>query len=110
MAPLGVRVLTLITGGVATNFLANIPTIVLPENSYYLGIKEIIDKKPEQVPFGVSPEKFAREVLYQVEKNRTGKYWIGGMVGFARLALWLLPEWLLVSPQNNQEVGEFEGY
>lgn len=104
------RVLTLITGGVTTNFLANIPTIVLPESSYYLGIKEIIENQPEQVPFGVSPEKFAREVLYQVEKKRTGKYWIGGMVGFARLALWLLPEWLLVSIRSSTFIGKFEVY
>ena len=95
------RVLTLITGGITTNFLANIPTLLLPENSYYHGIKSIIEKQPEQVPFGVSPKDFAREVLYQVEKGTTGKYWIGGATGFARLSIWLLPEWLLVSIQSN---------
>ncbi|KAJ5134308.1 hypothetical protein N7526_005673 [Penicillium atrosanguineum] len=95
VAPLNVRVLTLITGGITTNFLANIPTLLLPENSYYHGIRNIIEEQPQQVPFGVSPNKFAREVLYQVEKGTTGKYWIGGATGFARLSLWLLPDWLL---------------
>lgn len=91
------RVLTLITGGITTNFLANQPTLVLPENSYYQGIKNIIEEQPEQVPLGVSPAKFARDVQYQVEKGTTGKYWIGGAAWFARLASWLLPEWLMVS-------------
>ncbi|KAJ9483460.1 hypothetical protein VN97_g9942 [Penicillium thymicola] len=95
LAPMNVRVLTLVTGGITTNFLANLPTLVLPENSYYHGIKHIIQEKPEKVPFGASPESFAREVLCQVEKGTTGKYWIGGVSGFARLALWLFPEWLL---------------
>lgn len=103
MAPLGVRVLTLLTGGVATNFLANLPTLALPESSYYLGIKDIIEKKPEQISFGVSPEAFAHDVLCQVEKGTTGKFWIGDGAGIARLALWLLPQWAIVTIPSTQD-------
>ncbi|KAH8702063.1 hypothetical protein BGW36DRAFT_336440 [Talaromyces proteolyticus] len=47
MAPLGVRVLTLITGGVQMKFLANVPLLTLPENSYYSGIKNIIEEQTD---------------------------------------------------------------
>ena len=97
MAPLGVRVITLVTGGVATSFLANLKTLAFPESSYYLGIKDIIEEQPEEVPFAVKPEAFAHDVLLQVEKGATGKLWAGGAVSMARSALWLLPQWALVS-------------
>ncbi|KAJ5669063.1 hypothetical protein N7462_010133 [Penicillium macrosclerotiorum] len=94
MAPLGVRVLTLLTGGIATNFLTNVPTLVLPEDSYYIGIKDIIEMQPEKVPFGVSPEKFANDVVYYVEKKRAGKVWLGGAANLARFSTWL-PQWMV---------------
>lgn len=97
MAPLGVRVITLITGGVTTNFLANQRTLAFPENSYYLCIKGMIEEQPEQVPLGISPDTFAHDVLHQVEKGRTGKYWVGGGACVSRFALWFLPQSALVS-------------
>jgi 1-acylglycerone phosphate reductase len=42
LAPLGVRVITLITGGIATNFLTNLQTVELPEDSYYICVKDVI--------------------------------------------------------------------
>lgn len=63
MAPLGVRVITLLTGGVASKFLSNLETVALPENSYYLSVKDVIQHKSEDVPMAVSPEAFAQEVL-----------------------------------------------
>ncbi|RFU79398.1 short-chain dehydrogenase reductase [Trichoderma arundinaceum] len=92
MAPLGVRVITLITGGIATNFFVNLQTLTFPENSYYKSIKDIIEDNPEQNPYGMKPELFAQNVLQQVEKGTTGKYWVGGGAGLARFALWLLPQ------------------
>lgn len=97
MAPLGVRVITLVTGGIATNFFANLQTLVFPENSYYQGIKDIIEDQPEQNPYGMEPEKFALDVLHQVEKGKSGKHWVGGGAGLVRSALWLLPQSLVVS-------------
>ncbi|CAH0046879.1 unnamed protein product [Clonostachys solani] len=92
MAPLGVRVITLITGGIATNFFANLQTLAFPEHSYYLSVKDIIEDKPEQNPYGVEPPVFAQEVLHLVVKGATGKHWVGGGVRVARTALWLLPQ------------------
>ncbi|OJJ46544.1 hypothetical protein ASPZODRAFT_66106 [Penicilliopsis zonata CBS 506.65] len=97
MAPLGVRVMTLLTGGVDTNFLGNLPPVVLPENSYYTGIKDIIEHQPDRVPFAITPAKYAKDVVCQVENGTTGKYWIGGAASMARFSLWALPQWILVS-------------
>lgn len=63
MAPLGVRVITLMTGGVATKFLSNRETVSLPQESYYHAVKHIIEHQSSEVPMAVSQESFASEVL-----------------------------------------------
>jgi short-subunit dehydrogenase len=97
LAPLGVRVVTLVTGGVATKFLANLEPVSLPEDSYYKSIKGIIEKQEDHVPLGVAPEKYALDVLRYVERGGTGKIWIGGGSLVGRVANWLFPTWALVS-------------
>jgi hypothetical protein len=46
-----------------TKFLANLPSLTLPENSYYTCIKDLIENQPEHIPFAISPEAF-RMTLY----------------------------------------------
>jgi 1-acylglycerone phosphate reductase len=96
LAPLGVRVITLITGGIATNFLTNLQTVELPEDSYYICVKDVIERQPNSTGM-MKPELFAIEVLSQVEQGGTGKFWIGTGSVIARLALWLCPQGVLVS-------------
>lgn len=97
LAPLGVRVITLVTGGIATSFLKNLEPVKLPEDSYYTSIKDMIEEQPEHVPMGMKPEAFALDVLRHVEKGSTGKIWIGGGAAIMRPAAWLSPQCLLVS-------------
>jgi 1-acylglycerone phosphate reductase len=97
LAPLGVRVITLVTGGVATNFLANLEPITLPEDSYYMSIKAMIEEQPEHVPLGMKPEAFALDVLRRVENGSSGKSWVGGGSIVARFAAWMFPQSGLVS-------------
>jgi 1-acylglycerone phosphate reductase len=97
LAPLGVRVIILVTGGVTTNFLANLESIALPEDSYYTSIKAMIEKQPERVPLGVKPEAFAIDVLRLVENGSSGKHWVGGGSIFGRFAAWMVPQSVLVS-------------
>lgn len=97
MAPLGVRVMTLVTGGIATNFFVNMQTLIFPENSYYKPIKDIIEEVPEENPYGQKPDLFAQDVLQRVERGATGKQWVGGGAGIARFGLWLLPQGAVVS-------------
>jgi 1-acylglycerone phosphate reductase len=65
--PLGIRVITLITGGVQTKILANLEPVQLPENSYYHGIKHVIECENKRIPLAQAPEDFARDVLQRVE-------------------------------------------
>ncbi|EHK20602.1 uncharacterized protein TRIVIDRAFT_192808 [Trichoderma virens Gv29-8] len=96
MAPLGVRVISLITGGIATKFFINLQILTFPENSYYHSVKDIIEEIPEENPYGMKPELFAQDVLNQVEKGTTGKHWVGGGASLVRWALWLLPQGAIV--------------
>jgi 1-acylglycerone phosphate reductase len=91
-----VRVITLITGGVATNFLTNLQPVTLPKDSYYTSIEKIIGEHPDDIPFAMKPELFALQVLRRVENGANGKYWIGGGSIMARLAMWLFPQSVLV--------------
>ena len=98
LAPLGVHVITLLTGGVSTNFLANLAPLELPDDSYYLPVKDIIEEKTDEVLFGVSPETFAQDVVRHVERGATGKIWVGGGVGTGRaMLLSLMPQCAVVS-------------
>ena len=98
LAPLGVRTITLMTGGITTSFLANLPKLPLPDTSQYLSIEDIVQKQYEEVPYGIAPAVFAAQVLRKVEQGATGKVWLGGAAFSARIALWLLPSVILVSP------------
>ncbi|KAL7935833.1 hypothetical protein V8C35DRAFT_333641 [Trichoderma chlorosporum] len=95
MAPLGVRVITLVTGGIATKFFVNLQTLTFPENSYYNCVKDIIEDNPQENPYGVKPEVFALDVLNRVEKGATGKQWVGGGASIGRFALWIMPQGII---------------
>jgi 1-acylglycerone phosphate reductase len=95
MAPLGVRVITLVTGGIATKFIDNQPRVPLPPDSYYKCVRDVIEARPAQVPLGMDPDKFAQSVVRHVERGTTGKVWIGGGASVLRLLLWLLPQSLV---------------
>lgn len=70
---------------------------MLPEGSYYTSIKDIIGHESEEIPFAISPEQFAQGVLREVERGTAGKVWMAGGALMARIALWILPEWAIVS-------------
>lgn len=97
MAPLGVRVITLLTGGVATRFLSNLDPVDLPKDSYYLNVKDVIMHRSEDVPMAVSAEAFAQEVLRPVQKGASGKAWVGGAAWMARVLMLFMPECVFVS-------------
>lgn len=100
--------MTLVTGGIATNFFVNMQTLIFPENSYYKSIKDIIEDHPEENPYGQKPDAFARDVLQRVEGGATGKQWVGGGAGIARFGLWLMPQGAVVSIALNHEQLDLE--
>ncbi|KAK5173255.1 uncharacterized protein LTR77_001936 [Saxophila tyrrhenica] len=92
LAPLNVRVLTLVTGGIATKFLENLQPVDLPEGSYYAGIKDIIEKQEENISFAQEPEIFAQDLLRRVEAGQRGKKWVAGGASLMKWVHWLAPQ------------------
>lgn len=97
LAPLGVRVMTLVTGGLQTNFVDNVQTPVRPEDSYYSSVWGVISKPPEKSKYSMDPAVYARDVFRAIESGASGKVWVGGGAGMARALLWLLPQSMAVS-------------
>jgi 1-acylglycerone phosphate reductase len=98
LAPLGVRVLALVAGGIATNFIANLNVNQVPATSHYYPVKEVIEQvdKPENTKYFMPAEKFAQQLVEKVEGEARGKVWLGGGVTMVRWLLWLLPiRWLV---------------
>jgi 1-acylglycerone phosphate reductase len=99
LAPLGVRVIALVAGGIATNFIANLNVNQVPATSHYYSVKEAIEQvdKPENTKYFMPAEEFALQLMKKVEGGASGKIWLGGGVTMTRWLLWLLPIAWLVS-------------
>lgn len=99
LAPLGVRTITLMTGGVKTKFFDNYIQRQVPETSYYIGAKDAIQKMGDGSlqDSGVDRYAYASKVVQAVERKESGKLWVGGGAVPAKWALWLLPQWGVVS-------------
>ncbi|KAH7009222.1 uncharacterized protein B0I36DRAFT_257953 [Microdochium trichocladiopsis] len=110
LAPLGVRTITLMTGGIATSFFSNMRTLPIPESSNYYGIKSIIEENPDQNPYGMEPKAFATQLLRHVERGASGKIWLGGGVAMARMLLWLSPSSAVVSIHIRHRISSTEDW
>ncbi|KAI1612142.1 short-chain dehydrogenase/reductase [Exophiala viscosa] len=97
LAPLGVRTLTLVTAGVKSNVFSNVKPPIIPKTSYYYGIRDWIVEQLDgrMQKDGITAKEFGDKVVRQVEKGTTGKYWVGGGAAGARIAAWLLPDWMM---------------
>jgi 1-acylglycerone phosphate reductase len=94
LAPLNVRVITLMASSTKSNIDTNCPPESLPQTSRYISIKEHIKKTPQwsQMP----TEKFAESVVSDVLRGVKGKIWYGEPKGIMRWVFPVLPQWLLV--------------
>lgn len=99
LAPLSVRVLTIVTGMVATAFLANVPTPVLPASSLYRPVASNIEAmaRGENVKNPMASDVYANEVVKDVLGGETGQVWRGTDAGLAKIGKSLFPGWLIVS-------------
>ncbi|KAF2648588.1 NAD(P)-binding protein [Lophiostoma macrostomum CBS 122681] len=99
LKPLNVRVISLITGKVASEFYTNNPKHTLPTDSLYHAVSEdvqdaILGKGPYSG--GTEVQKFADDVVKQVLKQGTkGKLWWGEGTGLVKFATGWLPAWVL---------------
>ena len=93
LAPLGVSVVTLLLGTVATPFFAKQPPFELPRSSRYIVIKKTIARwaSGEATPKGCSADELAESVLEDVVGVRNGGLVWKGQHSFA---VWFVSRWL----------------
>ncbi|KAI0867977.1 putative short-chain dehydrogenase/reductase [Hypoxylon argillaceum] len=99
MEPLGVRVVTPIIGGVATNFFINAlnEPFHLPENSYYKPIEKILENQHGggNVRLRQDVDVTARNIMNDVLGGASGCIWRGARSTEAKWLSWILPPWAL---------------
>ncbi len=102
MEPLGVRVLTAMVGEVQTKIYQNNEPAKLPEGSYYSSVaKFIFDQGSGLMQTNNEDANVtAKNLVKDVMNGSRGQVWRGGVAGTARLASWLLPTRVFVSPRG----------
>ena len=97
LAPLGVRTVCLMMGGVKTRFADNTGGIKVPAGSLYEPIAARAEaRRKEADTWGQEADVFAREVVDDIMKGKEGDVWRGGMARFVYWTTWL-PGWVVVS-------------
>ncbi|KAI1609492.1 oxidoreductase [Exophiala viscosa] len=96
MAPLGVKVVTVVTGSIETNIITNCPEPHLPPTSRYLAAKGALDKQYEnKLDFKqATPDAFAKQVVGDVLGGAVGKVFRGPYAGTVRWASHIMPMWM----------------
>jgi len=102
VAPFGVRVLTVVSGVVATNIMAHAPEDYhLPSDSMYQKIfKEIKARaygEDVKASSKMDAAKFADRVVSDVLGGKSGRVWRGAMATAVWLMMKFMPSFLLVS-------------
>ena len=100
MKPLGVDVVTVITGAIETNLFANAPEQQrLPEDSLYKAAEEKIALRTtgKDVPQRSKREDFARDLVKDILRGASGKVYKGAMASSIRFASTYIPTSVLVS-------------
>lgn len=96
LKPFGVRVVTVVTGGVKSNIART--QRQLPEGSLYLPMAEAYEgRQMHSQDVGMANEVYARSVVKQVlDHPSRDTIWEGGKVWLAWFAITFLPRWVLV--------------
>lgn len=99
LAPLGVAVVTVNTGLVKTNGLANGTNFKLPPNSMYKSIEKDIAGRArgEDGTPRMEPSVYAEKVVADIMGGARGQIWRGGYASIVRFALSKLPVLVTVS-------------
>lgn len=96
VAPLGVKVITVMTGGVKSR-IARVQRSLREESAYKQLEPEYQKRQIHSQKVGTETDLYAKEVLRQILEAegwlwRTRTIWAGGSVGLARWLSWILPE------------------
>ena len=99
LTPMGVKVVTVMTGMVKTNWYNNVPTFTLPPDSLYLPVVKHIEAGATGVNNarnGTPVDVYAESVVKHLLGGANGRIWHGAL---SALAWWLslLPYSVMVS-------------
>lgn len=86
LAPLGVTVLTVVTGGVQSAGQTYFDDLKLPENSRYKSVEDTIvsrAKGGDGMP-RMDTVEYAKAVVDEIEKGKSGKFWYGEFAEMVR--------------------------
>lgn len=100
MGPLGVKVLTVVTGVVRTNLARNSAEFKLPQESYYQSIAASIGARArleDAAASGTEAEVYAESIVRGVLAEMDGTVWRGAFATVLQFFHLLLPKSLLVS-------------
>lgn len=106
LAPLGVRVLTIVTGGVQSQIARTHRS--LPEDSFYAVVKEEYERRQthsQQV--GMPNEVYARSVVRQVLTGGKSDVWEGALSWVAWFVVSFLPRGVMVSFKHSSNISSF---
>ncbi|KAL8638434.1 MAG: hypothetical protein Q9228_004414 [Teloschistes exilis] len=85
MAPLGVKVLTIISGNIGTRILESDRSRKLPEGSYYAPLGKKFEEHVQRVPDTTHRDVYAHKVVSQSLKSAPPAwYWVGATTGIVR--------------------------
>lgn len=108
LAPFGVKVATVIVGGVQTNIHQNSPEHQLPSESLYTSVATNIADRATGKDIKVrmdDPDVFARLLVKDLMNGASSKIYRGSMSSTMRYLTWLLPSWLMVSDNPSNRSG-----
>jgi 1-acylglycerone phosphate reductase len=99
MVPLGVKVVTLVTGAVKSQGQTHFGDFKLPPTSKYLAIEDAIANRARGGDgfARMDTEKYAEHVVKDVLQGATGRLWVGNTATVTKWASALLPDSLIVS-------------
>lgn len=105
LAPLGVNVVIVETGGVRSRGHINCPEVKLPSSSRYLSIENTIAARArgEDGASRMETSAYATQVVSDVLKGTRGRIWRGGSALVVKWAFAWLPTFLLVSQPKKME-------
>lgn len=100
LAPFGVRVATVIVGGVQTNIHQNSPQHQLPQGSFYTPVADRISDRATGKDINVrmdDPQVFAKRLIKDLLNGASGKIYRGNISSTMGFLAWFLPSWIMVS-------------
>ncbi|KAF2171157.1 hypothetical protein M409DRAFT_51366 [Zasmidium cellare ATCC 36951] len=112
VAPLGIRVVTVITGIIETNLHDNEPEHPLPSGSYYKPVESWLQDRisGKNRPPGMPVEEFAKQLVRKCEGGAKGKVYVGPLTPLFVYLKWWMPSFvwdyfmLQSGPKNFGEV------